>query len=388
MDPLRILPPDAFQSKVDPLNKILIVDDDSISRSICSELLLAEGFRVEEADSGEAAVKQASCAPPDLILMDVMMPGGMDGFETAQHIHKSTALGDVPIIFMTSLEDRESRVKGFAYGAVDYLTKPAYREELLARIRVHLRLRQSYQALARQQLQQLESLREAQTSLLPQPEELPQARFAAAYLPLGHAGGDFFDVFQSGENTYDYLVADVSGHDLGASLPTSAIKALIRQNATMAYTPVESLRLLNTHLATVFAEGQYATLGYLRLNHSSGQACWTNAGHLPALQLGTDERLIDVPGSPVGCFEFFEPGHAEFTLSPGDRLLLLSDGVVEQVRGALVSRAVGFENLREACRRHRDAPLEHFPDLLLRDLHPDPAAAGDDLLLLGIERRQ
>lgn len=373
--------------QVEQASKILIVDDDTLSRSVCVEPLLAEGLDVVEAASGEEGLQLAFRETPDLILMDVMMPG-MDGFETAREIKKSTAMGDVPVIFMTSLEDRESRAKGFAYGAVDYLTKPAYREELLARIRVHLRLRQSYQALARQQLQQLESLRQAQTSLLPQAEEMPEARFAASYIPLSNAGGDFFDVFQSGKDTFDYLVADVSGHDLGASLPTSAIKALIRQNATMAYSPGDSLRLLNTHLATVFAEGQYATLGYLRLNHSSGEGSWTNAGHLPAVQLGAEPRLIDVPGSPIGCFDFFEAGYAEFSLRPGDRLLLLSDGIVEQVRGASVSRAVGFENLLSACRQHQAAALEDFPEVLLRELHPDPATAEDDLLLLGIECRR
>lgn len=365
-------------------SQILIVDDDPISRSICVEMLLSEGFKVDEATSGEEALRELEQCSPDLILMDVMMPG-IDGFETVRHIKKKTSMGDVPVIFMTSLEQREDRVKGFAYGAVDYLTKPAYREELLARIRVHLRLRQSYQALARQQFQQLRSLREAQTSLLPQADELPDAHFAAIYLPLSEAGGDFFDVFQSGENTYDYLIADVSGHDLGASLPTSAIKALARQNATMAYSPEESLRLLNTHLGTIFAEGQYATLGYLRLNHTTGEASWTNAGHVPALHLSEDPHLIDAPGYPVGCFDVFESGHVEFKLEPGDRLLLISDGIIEQVRGTSVSRAAGFENLKRACRKHQSTPLWEFSSSVLQELHPEPATAEDDLLILGIE---
>ncbi|MBD1846731.1 response regulator [Cyanobacteria bacterium FACHB-63] len=119
---------------------ILIVDDNPTNLQVLSEALTISGFQVAVATSGERAIKQARYRLPELILMDVMMPE-MDGFEACRHLKGDSLTQQVPLIFMTALSDTESKVKGFSLGAVDYITKPFHQEEVIARVRTHLQLR-------------------------------------------------------------------------------------------------------------------------------------------------------------------------------------------------------------------------------------------------------
>jgi signal transduction histidine kinase len=120
-------------------SSILIVDDTLNNIKVLFDLLQAEGFRVLIAHSGEKALQQIQEAKPDLILLDVMMPG-IDGFETCTRIKANPETLDIPIIFMTALSDPVDRVKGLKLGAVDYITKPFQQEEVLARVTIHLKL--------------------------------------------------------------------------------------------------------------------------------------------------------------------------------------------------------------------------------------------------------
>lgn len=128
---------------------ILVVDDTPTNIQVLFDLLDASGYRVAIAKSGEIALKRLESSLPDLILLDVMMPG-IDGFETCQRIKANDATRDIPVIFMTALSDTVDKVKGLQMGAVDYITKPIQHEEVLARINVHLQLRHLNQTLEAQ----------------------------------------------------------------------------------------------------------------------------------------------------------------------------------------------------------------------------------------------
>ena len=121
-------------------HSILIVDDNHNNLEVLSETLTRAGFQVAVAIDGETAIEQVQYYKPELILLDVMMPG-IDGYQTCQRIKANPDNFDIPIIFMTALSDTEHKVRGFAIGAVDYITKPFQREEVLARVRVQLQLR-------------------------------------------------------------------------------------------------------------------------------------------------------------------------------------------------------------------------------------------------------
>lgn len=119
---------------------ILIVDDNKAHIELLLNLLDNAGFTVLMADGGERAVEIAESALPDLILLDVLMPK-IDGFETCRRLKTNPATQDIPIIFLTALTQRVDKVKGLNIGAVDYITKPLENEEVLARVNIHLRLR-------------------------------------------------------------------------------------------------------------------------------------------------------------------------------------------------------------------------------------------------------
>ena len=128
---------------------ILIVDDNPTNLSVLFEYLTAVGFRVLSAESGESALTRVQHAIPDLILLDIMMPG-LDGYKTCERLKQIKEVEHVPVIFMTALHDAQSKVRAFNSGGVDYVTKPFQQEEVLARIRTHLRLRDLQRSLQKQ----------------------------------------------------------------------------------------------------------------------------------------------------------------------------------------------------------------------------------------------
>jgi two-component system, NtrC family, sensor kinase len=123
-------------------NTILIVDDTATNVKVLFEILSRYDFKVSVAKSGESALDKVDEILPDLILLDVMMPG-IDGFETCRRLKANPKTKDIPVIFMTALSDAVDKVKGLKLGAVDYITKPIEYEEVIARINTHLELRRT-----------------------------------------------------------------------------------------------------------------------------------------------------------------------------------------------------------------------------------------------------
>jgi signal transduction histidine kinase len=153
------------------------VDDNSTNLEVLSETLTRSGFQVSVAIDGESAIEQVKYHPPALILLDIMMPG-IDGFETCKRLKLDPASQNIPVIFMTALSDTDNKVRGFSLGAVDYITKPFQREEVLARVQVQLKLQnlaktlEVQNQLLRHEIQQREH---AEVSLLAAKEEADKA---------------------------------------------------------------------------------------------------------------------------------------------------------------------------------------------------------------------
>ncbi|HEY9636620.1 MAG TPA: adenylate/guanylate cyclase domain-containing protein [Coleofasciculaceae cyanobacterium] len=140
---------------------IVIVDDKPTNLGVLFDFLTDSGFRVLVAQDGESALQKVEYAHPDLILLDVMMPG-IDGFETCRRLKANPLTQDIPVIFMTALSDTVDKVKGFNLGAVDYVTKPVQQEEVKARVTTHLTLRNLQKKLQVQNLQLEQEIKEKQ----------------------------------------------------------------------------------------------------------------------------------------------------------------------------------------------------------------------------------
>ena len=133
------------------MNNILIVDDTPDNLTVLRQMLTEHGYRVRPAPSGEIALKAVQADPPDLILLDILMPQ-MDGYEVCRELKADEKTQDIPIIFISALGEVEDKVKAFSEGGVDYITKPFKDEEVLARVNTHLTLHSIQTSLERKNI--------------------------------------------------------------------------------------------------------------------------------------------------------------------------------------------------------------------------------------------
>lgn len=153
---------------------ILIVDDQAANLQVLSEILKARGYKVRPVPSGRLALGAAETDPPDLILLDIMMPE-LDGYEVCRRLKATPALSHIPVIFISALDDTADKLTGFQVGGVDYIAKPFQAEEVLARVEAHLTLHYYQDALEEKtrqlegnyvRLQELENLRDQLTHMI------------------------------------------------------------------------------------------------------------------------------------------------------------------------------------------------------------------------------
>ncbi|MEA5471078.1 response regulator [Spirulina sp. 06S082] len=154
---------------------ILIIDDNPTNLEVLYGALDGNGYDILVEMDGESGIDQVKTNPPDLILLDIMMPG-IDGFETCRRLKAHEISREIPVIFMTALTDTEDKVKGLNLGAVDYITKPFHKEEILARIQVHLKLRQMSLQLAQSNERLEQRVQERTAKLTGALEELRSAQ--------------------------------------------------------------------------------------------------------------------------------------------------------------------------------------------------------------------
>ncbi len=151
---------------------ILLVDDNPNNLKVLSAAIQGNGWKALMAADGESAIEQAEYATPDLILLDVMMPG-LDGFETCDRLRANPLTAHIPIIFMTALSETFNKIRGFDIGAVDYITKPFQQDEVVARLKLHLKishltrtLEQRVQERTAELAQSLQQLQQTQLQLI------------------------------------------------------------------------------------------------------------------------------------------------------------------------------------------------------------------------------
>ena len=283
---------------------ILVVDDDSTTVGAIEEILKRAGFQTASAENVSGALQRIARQHPDLVLLDVNLPDG-SGFDVCRSLQADPATSATPILFISALEDVATKVRGFEAGGVDYITKPVSGAEMLARVRTHLRLKQSRERLVELQAEHLRGLAEAQMKLMPRPEDLPQAKFQVCLRQVLAAGGDFYDVIPASHGLVDYLVADASGHDLAASFWTAALKALAAEYAGPVHLPLEIASAINSTLCRVLPSGAFFTLIYVSLNHQTGRLSLVSAGHPPLILVhsnGKGTEIVRLEGDVLGAF--------------------------------------------------------------------------------------
>ncbi|HCM27420.1 MAG TPA: hypothetical protein DIC34_12895 [Treponema sp.] len=363
---------------------VLVVDDSSVNRSYLHYILDEDGYRVSEAPSGEACLEAVLRSRPMLVLLDVVM-GGIDGFETLRRLRLDPATAGLPVIMLTSFDDQESKLRAFELGAVDYIVKSASAAEIKARVRVHVRLSMANAELLHSRAESISKISAAQRALLARPADVPGASFAAWYRSLHEAGGDFYDVVAVAEDVHFYLIADVAGHDVGTSYITPAVKVLLKQFATPAYSVEETISYMNGVLAQTVCQDTYLTAFALRLNRRSQKAVFIAAGHPPMLYIPASGavRFVHAPNPLVGMMEGTVYKSESMDVHTGDRLILFTDGLVEQGENpkAWVESKDGLLPVAEEL---RGLPLAELPEALVRAMGAADST-DDDVAVLAIE---
>src|SRR5438046_5862400 len=251
-------------SQVDQKNTVLLVDDAPANIQIVNSIL-KDLYKIRIATSGAKALELVKVTPPpNLILLDVMMPE-MDGYEVCTRLKLDPETRDIPVIFLTGQTEVEDETKGFDVGAVDYIHKPFSPAVVKARVQTHLVLRGVREQLARQLLtiqKELETARQIQLSILPSAvPKIEGLDIAARYIPMTSVAGDFYDFIVVDEKRLGILIADVSGHGMPAALISSMLKIALAGQRSQAGDPAAVLSGLNDALYGKF-QGHYVTAAY------------------------------------------------------------------------------------------------------------------------------
>jgi len=378
--PVPVLHPLAARQDRRPL--VLVADNDRVTSQIIESALAQIGFRARLAHDGQSALQEIREHHPDLILLDVSLPD-TSGIEICRSLQTEPGLGQVPVIFISGHEELALKVAGFDAGAVDYITKPLAVREVIARVRTHIRLKRAYESLADLQAQRIQKLAAAQEAFMPRPEDIPEAHFRVSFTQVLKAGGDFYDVIPVADEVIDYVVADASGHDLGASFWTAALKTLLSEYCNAVNSPREVLHLVNSALLRILPQGVFLTMIYARLNRASRQLQLVNAAHPPAILLRQDTSAPEIiwsEGDVVGAFHDAVFDCREMSIAKGDRLFLYSDGLIDTTD----SREGGVGGLLDVLGYWKKFPLEEAVRGTVND-YCSSGSCEDDVLLMGVD---
>jgi sigma-B regulation protein RsbU (phosphoserine phosphatase) len=373
---------------------ILIVDDTPANLRLLSKMLAEQGYQVRPVPDGSLALAATQAEPPDLILLDIRMPE-MDGYEVCQHLKADAQTCDIPIIFISALDATQDKVRAFAVGGVDYVTKPFQVEEVLARVETHLALRRLQKRLqdANEKMgRELALAGEVQASFLPrQLPQLPGWQLSVTLKPARETSGDFYDVNLLPNGRLGILVADVVDKGVGAALFMALSWILIRTYAAQyPMQPEPVFNAVNRRILTDTDAKQFVTAFYGILDPTTGTLVYANAGHCPpyliSVQNGGHVQSLVRTGMPLGLFEEVTWDQKVVQLSSGDVLVLYTDGITEAQNGQ--NALFGKDRLLESVKTRLGHQAQDIRDAVITDVHGfvDVAPQFDDMALLVIVR--
>jgi sigma-B regulation protein RsbU (phosphoserine phosphatase) len=385
-----------FQTPVTPKADLLIVDDNPANLRLLSGMLVENGYKVRSAINGALALMAAQNAPPDMVLLDINMPG-MSGYEVCQRLKDDERVRDIPVIFISALDATSDKVRAFDTGAVDYVAKPFHVEEVLARVETHLSLRRLQQNLERTNVRLQEELRlagDVQASFLPSRlPDLPGWRLAATLIPARETSGDFYDFFPLEGGNYGFVVADVSDKGTAAALFMALSRTLLRTYAPEnVMQPELAFHAAHQRILGDTNTRQFVTVFYGILDPSSGALTYANAGHNPPFLFrgGNRQDIQELPntGPPLGLRMFTDLAWDQGTalLERGDTLVLYSDGITE----AQNTQEDFFDDKRllEVVRTNIGRSAQEIQDAILDAVRSfvGRAPQADDITLLVLVR--
>ena len=378
---------------------LLVVDDDPDILRIVKFFLTKQDYIVYTACNGQEAWDcLQEHTEVELVLSDLMMPI-INGLDLLKLIRKDERFSELPFILVSAEGETSQKVAGLNLGADDFITKPFNFDELMARVRNHLRLRrlQRQLVIANDLLQEqndvllndLETARGVQQAMLP--AEFPTNKIfqiAGRYIPVEKLGGDLFDiVFLDDGKKLGVLIVDVVGHGVAAALVTAMTKVSFRNACFQSLEPAEVLARMNRELCVTLHTG-YVTVFYAVLDTETLNLSYASGGH-PSLLVqrrATEEMLyLDGQATFLGFFDDVEFSSDQISLQSGDRVIFYTDGIFESQDPS--DQPYGMERFQAYLEGNGDKEVPLLLDGLLDDMNnfTKNRKLDDDITLVGLD---
>ena len=338
--------------------KILVVDDEPTNRMILGAQLRHLGYDIVEAADGREAVKLAHETRPDIVFMDIMMPG-MDGYEATRRIKAGAGDRYLPVIFLTALTAEEDMVKGLESGGDDFLVKPISFAMLQARLNAIERVRRLNHTLRQQAelMRRDEQLAEELFSGVITAPNDEMEKFGVMYLPADTFSGDLILSARSPTGELHVLMGDFTGHGLYAAIGAMPLAQIFHSMTAKGYGPVSILAEMNRKLFEMLPTEMFCAACIASISPDVRNLQIWNGG-LPDALLVRDRTIVSrFPSTslPLGVIEdLIEPEMVHHVLQPGDHLLIMTDGVTEarNAAGEMFGSERVLSTLREGQPAH------------------------------------
>lgn len=384
--------------------RILIVDDEPLNVDYLQQELEGPEFQILTASDGRQALERVASEPPDLILLDIMMPV-MDGFEVLRRLKASAETRNIPVIIISAASDVNSVVKGIGLGAEDYLPKPFQPTLLRARISSSLenkRLHDLEQTYLKGLEREFDIAREIQQGFLP--SELPQVpgwELGAYFRAAREVAGDFYDAFLLADGQLVFLVGDVCGKGVGAALFMTLFRSLLRApfasdlllaaESASGLSPADHLQRVvsftSAYVADTHAEANmFATVFMGVLEPRDGTLTYVNCGNEAPILLSAGRITTLGPTGPViGIIPDAHFGVKVINMQPDDALLAFTDGISDATNTH--DELFGRERLTAVMQQGSPSPGDVIARLELQLAQfVGGAAQFDDITLLAVRR--
>ena len=401
-----------MEPNIKPL--ILIVDDTPQNIQVLANILYEKGYNISIATSGNQALLSVNSDAPDLILLDIQMPG-IDGYEVCKKIKSNPLTRDIPIIFLSAKIENEDLLQGFEAGAVDYITKPFNVAELTARVATHIALKKSKERIEAEK-EKFEALHKKlnvaysdiknsityakliQDGMLPDLNILREIgiQYLIIYKPKDTVSGDFYWAEYCNEKLF-LAVADCTGHGVPGALLSMSGHNLLHEiiNIEKIYDPAEILNNLNDRIRrilrqglTIIHDGMDIALCVIDIKTKTLEYAGANSPvwyfHDNDFQKLFPDKLAigeDHSKKKKSCFN-----KQIVQFNQGDRFFMFTDGVLDQFDNAN-NKKVTRKRFEKQLSKYMKQPFNTIKvDMLkfLREWQGDNQQT-DDILLIGFE---
>jgi len=372
--------------------RVLLVDDAKANLDILVEGLKSE-HKLSLALNGEMALQIAARTPLDLVLLDIVMPG-LDGYEVCRRLRQMPETAEVPIMFLSSLEDVQNKTRGFEAGANDYLTKPFEMLEVKVRVRSLLKAKAYADAVKEKIAYDLRIAREIQIGILPADvsavTEGTGLEASAILHPAQAVGGDLYEVLRTPDGNLVAVMGDVSGKGIPAALFMAVTMTLVRAMAPDSRTPAEILRRVSDTLASQNPRNMFVTILCAIYDVPTGRLDYSSAGHPPPVLVreGKAEFLPLEPDMVAGIMAGLSaPGHS-VQIQTGDQVVFYTDGVTEAFNAA--GELYGEARLLAELTGRSGRTAAETTDSLLKSVraHAAEHPQSDDIAVLVLNGKQ